>query len=225
VAARGIDIYNLTHVINYSLPQDPESYVHRVGRTGRAGKEGTAITFVTPQEYRRLIFIKRIAKTDIRKEKLPKVSDVISVKKERIKDEVSAIIQSEDYAGYLELAQELLESSEAKTALAALLKYSFKDDLDESSYNEIRDVSIDKKGTARLFVALGKVDSMTPHKLVNFIRERANIQAHKIQDVRIFENFSFVTVPFEEAEIILSIFKKDKGNRRPIIERAREKRR
>jgi ATP-dependent RNA helicase DeaD len=50
VAARGIDIHNLTHVINYSLPQDPEAYVHRIGRTGRAGKEGTAITFVTPDE-------------------------------------------------------------------------------------------------------------------------------------------------------------------------------
>ena len=73
VAARGIDIQNLTHVINYAIPQDPESYVHRIGRTGRAGKEGTAITFITPEEYRRLMFIKKAARTDIRKEKLPKI--------------------------------------------------------------------------------------------------------------------------------------------------------
>ncbi len=59
VAARGIDIMDLTHVINYSLPQDPESYVHRIGRTGRAGKQGTAITFVTSTEYRRLTYIKK----------------------------------------------------------------------------------------------------------------------------------------------------------------------
>src|SRR3989338_7147245 len=63
VAARGIDIINLSHVINYSLPQDPESYVHRIGRTGRAGKEGTAITFVTPDEYQGLLYIQRMTKS------------------------------------------------------------------------------------------------------------------------------------------------------------------
>jgi len=55
---------DLTHVINYSLPQDPESYVHRIGRTGRAGKQGTAITFVTSTEYRRLTYIKKTSKSE-----------------------------------------------------------------------------------------------------------------------------------------------------------------
>ena len=66
VAARGIDVSSLTHVINYSIPQDPENYVHRIGRTGRAGNQGTAITFVTPNEYRDLAFIKRISQSEIR---------------------------------------------------------------------------------------------------------------------------------------------------------------
>jgi len=77
VAARGIDVSNLTHVINYSLPHDPESYVNRIGRTGRAGKQGTAITFITPSEYRKLMFIQRIAKTDIKKSKVPNIKDII----------------------------------------------------------------------------------------------------------------------------------------------------
>ncbi len=64
VAARGIDIIELTHVINYSLPQDPDSYVHRIGRTGRAGKQGTAITFVTSTEYRRLTYIIKTSKSE-----------------------------------------------------------------------------------------------------------------------------------------------------------------
>ena len=59
VAARGIDVNDLSHVINYAIPQEAESYVHRIGRTGRAGKEGTAITFITPQEYRRLLQIQK----------------------------------------------------------------------------------------------------------------------------------------------------------------------
>ena len=69
VAARGIDVNDLTHVVNYAIPQEAESYVHRIGRTGRAGKEGTAITFMTPSEYKKLLQIKRITKTDIKKRK------------------------------------------------------------------------------------------------------------------------------------------------------------
>jgi len=60
VAARGLDIHDVTHVINYTIPQNPESYIHRIGRTGRAGKVGTAITFVSPEEYRRLTHIKKL---------------------------------------------------------------------------------------------------------------------------------------------------------------------
>jgi ATP-dependent RNA helicase DeaD len=223
VAARGIDINNLTHVINYSLPQDPESYVHRIGRTGRAGKEGTAITFVTPDEYRRLIFIKRIAKTNIRKERLPQISEIIQTKKEKMKERLEAILSSESYTDYLTLAEDMLKEQDAKSVLAALLKHTFGDELDERSYNEIRDVSIDTKGKSRLFVALGSIDRINAQKLVDFIREKTHVDSRKIQDVRIFENFSFITVPFEEAEIIIQTFKKSKTGKRPIVERARER--
>ncbi|MFQ5963609.1 MAG: DEAD/DEAH box helicase [Candidatus Scalinduaceae bacterium] len=223
VAARGIDIIELTHVINYSLPQDPESYVHRIGRTGRAGKEGTAITFVTPVEYRSLMFIKRIARTDIRKEKLPKIKDVINTKKTRIKNEINNIIKSETHHEYTKLAQELLKEEESVNVLAAFLKYSLQAELDERSYSEIKDISIDVKGKTRLFVALGKVDGMTPRKLINFIKQNTKVDETKIRDVRIFEKISFINVPFEEAEIILDVFKRERKGRRPIIERAKRK--
>ena len=84
VAARGIDINDLSHVLNYSIPHDPESYVHRIGRTGRAGKQGTAITFITPSEYRQLMRIQRVSKSDIRKELLPNVKELIKLKRDRI---------------------------------------------------------------------------------------------------------------------------------------------
>ena len=70
MAARGIDVGNLPHVINYSLPQDSESYVHRIGRTGRAGKQGTAITFVSPSEFRGLNNLMRDIKVEIKRETL-----------------------------------------------------------------------------------------------------------------------------------------------------------
>jgi len=223
VAARGIDIANLTHVINYSLPQDPESYVHRIGRTGRAGKEGTAITFVEPEEYRKLIYIIKMAKTHIKKQKLPEIKDIINIKISRIKAELAHILKSKNYHEYIKIAQELLEENEAEDVLAALLKYSFQDELEKKSYNKIKEVSIDKKGKARLFVALGKIDGMNPKKLVAFIKQQTEVNERKIEEIKVFDKFSFITVPFKEAEVILSIFKRNKKGKRPIIEKAKEK--
>ncbi len=223
VAARGIDIISLTHVINYALPQDPESYVHRIGRTGRAGKEGTAITFVTPSEYKNLLFIKKIAKTNIRKETLPEIEDVIETKRARIKNEIAGIITTGENDSYLKMASELLAENEPEQVLAAVLKHSFQDELDESYYNEIRSVSVDVKGTTRLFVARGKADGMTPKRLVSYIKEEAGVPDAVIKDTKIFETFSFITAPFEDAEVILEIFKRKRGGKRPLIVKAKPK--
>ncbi|MFH1878348.1 MAG: DEAD/DEAH box helicase [Candidatus Omnitrophota bacterium] len=223
VAARGIDISNLTHVINFSLPQNPESYIHRIGRTGRAGKEGTAITFITPDEYRKLIFIKRITKTDIRKGKLPGVEDIIRSKKTRIKEDVLDILRSESGVVYNDLARELLSENEPEKVLSAFIKYTFEDELKESSYREIRDISVDTKGTTRLFVARGRTDGMDIRKLLDMIKETAQVNPHHIHDVRIFDKFSFITAPFEEAEKILKAFQKEKSGKRPIVQRAKDK--
>ena len=89
VAARGIDISGLTHVVNYSLPFDAATYVHRIGRTGRAGTSGTAITFVRPEESRRKLgflqnAIKRAAKGEMKAGEVPSIEDVLSAKRERM---------------------------------------------------------------------------------------------------------------------------------------------
>lgn len=222
VAARGIDIDSLTHVINYSLPQDPESYVHRIGRTGRSGKEGTAITFVTPDEYRKLVFIKRYANTDIRKEKIPHIKDVIEAKRTRIVDELRAVIDAGIDAAYTDMVHDLLEKYDAEQVVSGVLKYAFQDMLDESHYNEIRTVSVNRTGTTRLFVARGKNDGMTPRSLIDFIRHETNVGERNIYDVKIFEMFSFITVSFEDAEIILDIFKRKHPGKRPLVDRAKE---
>tara|TARA_B100000315_G_scaffold258827_1_gene312340 strand:- start:588 stop:2168 length:1581 start_codon:yes stop_codon:yes gene_type:complete len=223
VAARGIDINNLSHVINYSLPQNPESYVHRIGRTGRAGKEGTAITFVTSDEYRKLAFIKRVTKTDIRKEKIPGVDQIIKSKKLRIKDNISSIAKSSESDEYIKFAEELLEENDSTKIVSAFIKYSFGDELNIRSYNKIREATVDMKGTTRLFVAKGKIDKMTPRKLVDMIKNVAKIDSRKIGDVQIFDKFSFATVPFKEAEIILAAFKRNRSTKKPLIERAKAK--
>lgn len=222
VAARGIDVNDLTHVLNYSLPQDPESYVHRIGRTGRAGKEGTAITFVTPEEYRKLVYIQRTTKTDIRKEKLPGVSQLIQTKKDRIIHEFNEIVTSGNFNLYEELASTILEGHDPAEVVASLLKLSFQEELDASNYREIRNVTIDRKGKSRLFVALGKIDGYSPKKLVEYISKEANVPERYLRDVKVFEKFSFVTVSFADAEVILKTFKKNRRGRRPIIEKAKK---
>ncbi|MEC4676676.1 MAG: DEAD/DEAH box helicase, partial [Nitrospirota bacterium] len=161
VAARGIDVNNLTHVINYALPQDPESYVHRIGRTGRAGHEGTAITFITPSEYKQLMFIQRVAKTDIKKSMVPKVKDIINAKKKKINGDLTAILEDELDTTYLNWAKKLIEDNNPTEILAAVLNYCFEEDLNPDAYGEIQEVGakgkqLDQQGKTRLFVALGK---------------------------------------------------------------------
>lgn len=223
VAARGIDVNDLSHVINYSIPQEAESYVHRIGRTGRAGKEGTAITFITPQEYRRLRQIEKAVKTEIRKERIPEVKDVIQAKKFRLVEEVNSILAEGNFDHLKEFAKDLLADENAVDLIAALLKHSYADILDENSYNEIGEVKLEKSGKVRLFIALGKKNGMNPKKLVDYVIKKSNVDNRKIKNVEVFENFSFMSVPFKEAEIILDAFKSDRNGKKPLIEKAKEK--
>jgi ATP-dependent RNA helicase DeaD len=221
VAARGIDINDLTHVINYALPQDPESYVHRIGRTGRAGKEGTAITFITPAQSKRLLLIQRVTKSTIRKERLPKVEDIIKNKKNRIVSLLKEGIESGIKDHFREMAAELIEDTPEEDVLAAVLQHAFKDELDESSYHEIRDVLVDKKGKTRLFVAQGRANGMTPQKMVNMIHQETGVWKNAIQEVQILDTFSFITVPFREAGVILEVFKKQGRGKKPLVVKAK----
>jgi ATP-dependent RNA helicase DeaD len=225
VAARGIDVNNLTHVINYSLPQDPESYVHRIGRTGRAGNQGTAITFITPSEYKQLLFIQRIAKTDIKKSKVPGIKDIIDTKKKKIHDDLKSILSKDIDTVYYDWSKKLLEDNEAADVLPAVLSYCFEDELNPKSYTEIKEYSdktrqVDMQGKARLFVALGKKDKITAKKLVELITKKASVKAKHISDIQVLDKFSFVTVSFKEAENIIVSFRQ-KG-KKPIITHAKK---
>ncbi|MDD4294152.1 MAG: DEAD/DEAH box helicase [Candidatus Omnitrophica bacterium] len=226
VAARGIDVQNLTHVINYSLPQDPESYVHRIGRTGRAGKQGTAITFITPSEYKKLVFIQHIAKTDIRKEKIPEPKDIIAIKKENILSAISKIIENNEHTTYTKMSIDLLEKGTPEDVISALLKHAFSDELNESSYSKIAQVTrsrINDDGKTRLFIAKGRKKNFTARDIVEFLKEKGDLTDHEINEVRVFDEFSFATVPFEKAELLLALAKKESKGPRPIITKARDK--
>ena len=144
VAARGIDIPELTHVINYCIPEDPETYIHRVGRTGRAGKEGLAVTFITPREFRKLAFIKRIAKTEIEKRRVPSVEEIIAVKKKTLLDDLLKMV-GEAEAGHcpdsmFSLAKLLSEGHHTTNIIAALLNDKYGRLVDISRYRKVADL-------------------------------------------------------------------------------------
>ncbi|QEN05486.1 DEAD/DEAH box helicase [Thiospirochaeta perfilievii] len=225
VAARGIDVNHLSHVINYSLPQDAESYVHRVGRTGRAGNEGTAITFVTKDEYRKLLYIQRVSGKNIKKDEIPGVDKIISTKKDRIMKEILKSLETGDDVSstFKEMALELLQESENPVdVIASVLSQAFGDDLDESNYNEIRKINMKRSGTTRLFVAKGRQDDFTAKSLVELITSETSIPGKRLDSVQIFDQFSFVTVPFEDAEEIILAFKNAGRGNRPLVEQAKE---
>jgi len=124
VAARGLDVERISHVINYDIPYDTESYVHRIGRTGRAGRKGDAILFVAPREKRMLYAIERATKQSITRMQMPSVGDINEKRVQRFKERISGVIASKD----LELFDRLIEDYQHEAAveptkIAAALAY------------------------------------------------------------------------------------------------------
>ena len=203
VAARGIDIERLTHVVNWSLPHDPDAYLHRVGRTGRAGNTGTALTFVTPDEYRKLFTIRRRAGAGLKKAKVPEVGEVLAAKRERLRSRVlarSASLEEASAGPWKELAAEILSAAQPAEALAAALLEAFGDEIDPARYGTIQECSVDAAAHARLFVGIGKRDGATPRRLAELVRRVSGLPDKLIGGIEIYESFSFLTVPFEAAE-------------------------
>ncbi len=122
VAARGLDVSGVTHVINFDLPQDPESYVHRIGRTGRAGKEGVAYSFVTPREIDHLYFIEKITRHRIARKPMPSLAEAIEGKQKLTAERVLEVLQKEEHNEYKGLAISLLEQHDSVHLLASALK-------------------------------------------------------------------------------------------------------
>ncbi len=121
VAARGLDIKDVTHVINYSIPQHPDSYVHRIGRTGRAGRSGIAITLITPREYKYLRLIEKSARTVINRKRLPSPDDVVRAREKNIMNDISEILKADRHLGYNKIVKELSDTYASDDIAAAAL--------------------------------------------------------------------------------------------------------
>lgn len=130
VAARGLDISGVTHVYNYDIPQDPESYVHRIGRTGRAGKGGMSVTFVTPNEMSYLHVIENLTKKRMTPLRPPTEKEAFKGQLGAAMDQIEAKMDENGLDKYLQAADELLERYSAQDLAALLLKTVAKDPAD-----------------------------------------------------------------------------------------------
>lgn len=122
VAARGLDISGVTHVYNFDIPQDPESYVHRIGRTGRAGKTGMAITFVSPREMSYLRTVEETTKKRMKRMQVPSIAEAIEGQQRLVVDKLSSTIDGNDLSLYRKAAEELLADQDPVTVVSAALK-------------------------------------------------------------------------------------------------------
>lgn len=225
VAARGIDVTGVTHVFNYDLTQDVESYVHRIGRTGRANNEGTAYSFITPRENSMLNQIKKVTKGTITKMSVPTVREILNAKFKSKVAAIEEVIDGNNYHDYTKVAVELCENYNPIDVVSALMKMQFDNEmsfkytmnaLEEPTIKARRDGN-DKDGNGvRLFFSIGKRDKLTAKSLVKFITEKANIKGQKVTKLDILESFSFVTVAPEVANIVLERCSGHKINRRKV---------
>lgn len=230
VAARWIDVNDVTHVVNYSLPENPEIYTHRIWRTARAGKTWTAITFISNSERRRIFFFENVIKAKIKREVLPSISEVIEAKKWNLVENVKSLIEEKDCRDYIDLSRELLEiENDAEMIISALIKKFYWNQLKEENYAEIKqDFRTEKSSKSssweiRLFVAKWRKSWISnPWDLLNFLWTEAWISMKNAGKIEIFNDFSYINVPEYEAEIILQVFKQQ-NKRKPVVVKAKTK--
>lgn len=212
VAARGIDVNDLTHVINYSLPQNSEIYIHRIGRTGRAGRHGVAVSFVTPGERRKLKFIEKDIGNEIPQKKLPEISEIIENKKQKFAENIALLLETNDAADYLNFAEELCTlGSHPAEALAAVLKIYFKNELLASSYHDFgKKVPRDESTMKKLLLFSGRADGITVPDLLREICERTGIRSTQLGKIICRADKTFINAEPFDAEKILKAFAGDK---------------
>ena len=225
VAARGLDIEQLTHVVNYDVPSGPELYVHRIGRVGRAGREGTAITLVEPREHRMLKAFERATGQRIAAEQLPTVADLRARRLELTRGALRESLLEDDLETFRAVVEPLAEEFDLfEVALAAVkLAHETSGTIDEEELPEAElrpadDRSGPRKasgrdqrrarpataGTTRLFVGVGRASGVRPQDLVGAITGESHLSGKDIGAIEIADRFSLVEVPESAADDVIA---------------------
>jgi ATP-dependent RNA helicase DeaD len=226
VAARGLDIDLLTHVINYDVPSAPESYVHRIGRVGRAGREGVAVTLVEPREHRTLRNIERHTGRRMEVEKVPTVADLRARRLELLRAALhESLLEDDDLDRFRVVVETLADDFDLVEIALAAVKLAHTAEGTEGDDEELPDVSLqrDQGGGAgggrdgrkpkgrkppssdmtRIFVGAGRGSGVRPKDLVGAIANESSLSGRQIGAIEITQNFSLVEVPAAAADDVI----------------------
>jgi ATP-dependent RNA helicase DeaD len=225
VAARGLDIEQLTHVVNYDVPSGPELYVHRIGRVGRAGREGTAITLVEPREHRMLKAFERATGQRIAAEQLPTVADLRARRLELTRGALRESLLEDDLETFRAVVEPLADEFDLFEVALAAVKLAHEtsgttdeEELPEAELRPADDRSGPRKasgrdqrrarpataGTTRLFVGVGRASGVRPQDLVGAITGESRLSGKDIGAIEIADRFSLVEVPESAADDVIA---------------------
>ena len=197
VAARGIDVSDLTHVINFSIPEEHENYIHRIGRTGRAGKEGTAIVLVAPSEMYRVRRLERAAKTTLQEIPIPQLEAIISAKMGAVSDfiEQSKTIKDKETPVQKPL-QEMITSfteEEIRNSFARALEDKFFKDILGEKIGPIS--SQEATGAKEICLELGRDDGFNEEEMRGYLYSTCKLLPQEVRKVRVLNHKTFISIP------------------------------
>lgn len=223
VAARGLDIDNVTHVINYDVPWDVEQYIHRIGRTGRAGRKGDAITLVYHRERRQLANIERLIGSRIEPARIPTVADIASRRQAAFIESLRETLSAREFEGMLPAVGELAEDFDALEVAAAAMHMLWKE-LHQSEHVETEEDSFadyeqPEQGMVRIFIGMGRHEGLRPSDVVGCITNEAGLTGKQIGVIDIVERAAFVEVPAAEGQRVVDALTNAKLRNRKVIVR------
>ncbi|MGI8494795.1 MAG: DEAD/DEAH box helicase, partial [Pyrinomonadaceae bacterium] len=206
VAARGLDVERISTVVNYDMPSDTESYVHRIGRTGRAGREGKAILFVTPRQQRMMSDIEKYTKQKIEPMKLPTQADMAARRIASLKEKITNTLLEQDLELYLSVVEDLAEEAGgdiAEIAAAAIFLAVGDKPLEVKLEPEPQPFSFSEEGMTRLFIDVGRRHQISPAHVVGAIANEADVPGKAIGAIDVNDRFTLVDVPEQFVKQIL----------------------
>ena len=232
VAARGLDVNNLSHIINYNLPDDPEIYTHRSGRTGRAGRTGISIAIVHSRELRRLKDIEKISGVTFSKELVPTGEDICKKQLYALIDKIKNIeVDNEKIEPFLSSIHKKLDGLDRDQLIKHFVYAEFSRFI--SYYKNARDVNVfsakkssrsrtdrksrgrdnsSKNNFTRFHINIGTKHRLNPLKLISLINESLNSDIHKIGKIEILKTFSFFEIDSIVSQELLETLNETKFN-------------
>ncbi|WP_306435230.1 DEAD/DEAH box helicase [Phocaeicola coprophilus] len=248
VAARGLDVNDLTHVINYGLPDDTESYTHRSGRTGRAGKTGVSIAIINLREKGKMREIERIIKKKFDLGTLPTGKEICEQQLIKLIDDIEKVkVDEEEIETFLPGIYRKLEWLSKEDLIKRVVSMEFNRFLDyyknaaeieqpkgnekRESPKERKDHGSDRektsrkaeKGYTRLFLNLGKTDGFYANQIIELINRNLKKERIEIGRIDLMQNFSFFEIAEAQAPMVIKALNKTTANgRRVIVEVAGE---